>query len=93
MYALSAFEELRITDIPKNVIIKKDIIRQQSVHLQGTMLDLFKSLKTAFTVQEKESSFMLSKVINPTLKWGANNMNSCKEYSQMTFRGIGFCVL
>lgn len=58
-----AFEELRVADLPQNILIKKDVIRYQGVHLQVSMMDMMRSLKTAFTVSEKESHFMLSKVI------------------------------
>ena len=49
-----AFEELRITDLPSNILIKKEVIRYQGVHLQATMMDFLRSLKTALTVSEKE---------------------------------------
>jgi|LauGreDrversion4_2_1035121.scaffolds.fasta_scaffold243981_3 hypothetical protein len=57
-----AFEELRLTDIPDNMIIRKQKIAYQGVHLQAPFLDMFKSVKTAFEVGEKEYHFLLTKV-------------------------------
>ena len=61
-FVCAAFEELRIADIPAKVLIKKSVLRYQGVHLQASMYDFLKSLKTAMTVPEKESNFLLAKV-------------------------------
>ncbi len=59
---LIAFEELRIADIPDNLIVRKEKIAYQGVHVQAPFTDVLKGIKTAFQVNEKEYHFLLTKV-------------------------------
>lgn len=58
-----AFEDLRLADLPQSLLIKKDYIAYQGVHLQTTIMDLLRSLKAAFQVTEKEAHYLNTKVI------------------------------
>jgi hypothetical protein len=44
------------------MIVKRDVIARQGVHIQAPMFDLFKSVKEAFLVTEQESHFLQTKV-------------------------------
>jgi hypothetical protein len=58
-----AFEDLRIADIPDALIVREPKIAYQGVHVQAPFADVFKGLKTAFEVNEKEYHFLITKVL------------------------------
>ena len=57
-----SFEDLRLQDLPPQLVTKKDTIYYQGVHIQISMMDALRSLKYALTVNEKENHYLNTQI-------------------------------